>query len=307
MSDEDWVARLLQDAGSPRMPDDVAARLDRTIRDEVEAQAAAGTAGAAGATSRPELVPGSRPPGDLAGTPTDEDPEPHPDSVLSGPVSLGATRRELRREDTSERRRRTFARLAPVAAGLLVLGGAGAVALSTLGGGSDSEEAATLEASGGAEDTSAPRALVATGIEYTTTDDEVFAQQVRDLVAVTGASDDTTAMSAAEAPEAESADGDAAGAEAADAAEESLPAPSAARSAVDSPLTDREVFDACIEQVTDSGSTPVSAVDLAVVDGLESTVVVVPDPSGEDLFVYVVGPDCTEVDGPGFMFRQVTP
>lgn len=304
MSDEDWVARLLQDAGSPRMPDDVAARLDRTLRKEVEAQAAA--AGAAGDTTRPDQVPGSRAPDDLAGTTTDEDQEPHPDSVLSGPVSLGATRRELRREDTSERRRRTFARLAPVAAGLLVLGGAGAVALSTLGGGSDSEEAATLEASGGAEDTSAPRALVATGTEYTTTDDEVFAQQVRDLVAVTGASDDTTAMSAAEAPEAESGDAAAAGAEAADAAE-SLPAPSAARSAVDSPLTDRDVFDACIEQVTDSGSTPVSAVDLAVVDGLESTVVVVPDPSGEDLFVYVVGPDCTEVDGPGFKFRQVTP
>ncbi len=221
--------------------------------------------------------------------------------------SFGTPRREQRADDQGERRRRLLTRWVPVAASLLVLGAAGAVTVSFLSGGDDTTADTAQEvAAADVAESVAPRSLVATGTEYTTADVPTFEQQVRDLVALAAAGTEGASASAQE----DSSAG--AGAAAADpsAPAASAPAqadPAAARaSAADNPLADAEALRECVETVTDGTDEDAAAVDLALVDGVESTVVVVPDPAGANLFVYVVGPDCTGLDSQ-FQFFTVAP
>ncbi len=211
------------------------------------------------------------------------------------PWSLGGD------DELGERRRSRAVRWLPVAAGVLLLGGAGAVALQTLGGPDEeastaagAQEQAAVDGAAEAAETAAPRPLVATGTQYTTADTVGFAQQVRELVAVASTGADVAVPAAPEQSQAQDSS-------AAD-------APVDARAGVaGSPLLEQEAFDACIESVSDGANETVVAIDLAVVDGVEATVVVAPAPAGEDLFVYVVGPDCTGADGSQFAFIRVTP
>ena len=230
--------------------------------------------------------------------------------------TFGSSRREQRAEDVGERRRRLLVRWAPVAAGVLVLGGAG-IAVSQLTSGQDSAvETADEAAAAGAAEAVAPRALVATGTEYQTADTEVFSQQVRDLVSVAASGESGDAALSAPAEESDTAGGgadgsaedaaptDAAAPEAA--ADDAGVDPSAAREAVaGSPLADATALQECVDRVTGAEGDVALAVDEAVVDGVESTVVVVEDPAGASLFVYVVGPDCD--DSSQFDFYDVTP
>jgi hypothetical protein len=75
---------------------------------------------------------------------------------------------------------------------------------------------------------------------------------------------------------------------------------------VDSPLASPQTLAECIEQVTKGTSSTAVAVDLAVVNGLESTLLVVPDAAGLTYEVYVVGAGCTDIDT-RFTFVPVTP
>lgn len=381
---DDWVALLLAATESPRMPDDVAERLDRALREEagsaaapagpepvaaapadlepvgvapadVPAPAEVGAAGGtspsgtptpaeddagtvptadgavvagpwAGAVARPGSSAGSTGPdgsgdprdgktdetsGDLTADPDGDGPLP---SVLAGASRpWGSSRRERREEHQGERRRNLLTRWAPVAAGVLVLGGAGITTAALLGGDDDGAAGGSdLSAASAAEEAApAPRALVATGTEYATTDEDAFAEQVLGLVAVAGSGTGAAASAAADSPAGgsdSSADADSPADAQDDAEASTLAAPEEERSAVtDSPLTDRAAFDACVEEVTDGSATTVAAMDLAVVDGLESTVLVVPDAAGLSYLVYVVGPNCTGMDDGQFKFFTVTP
>lgn len=330
MSDEDWVARLLGAAERPTMPADVADRLDRTVRQQVTGTGpstdasplrvvAAGPAptssDAAGSVPAPAVVPPAAGVGTGSTAPlragTDDARHLGADGdELSGRSrtqqgTIGSSRKEQRSDDEGERRRRLLTRWLPVAAGVLVLGAAGAAAVNVLDGSDGADSAATSAEEVAAEDVAddvAPRALLATGTEYTTADQELFAQQVRDLVTVAGSG---TEGSSTPAPAAAGAD---AGAEADAAAPvPAAPDPAVARaSAASNPLADAAALQECIQTVTDGSDDTAAAVDLALVNGVESTVVVVPDPAGTNLFVYVVGPDCTGIESQ-FQFFTITP
>ncbi|MGJ7439487.1 hypothetical protein [Aquipuribacter sp. MA13-6] len=222
--------------------------------------------------------------------------------------TFGTPRREQRADDQGERRRRLLTRWVPVAAGVLVLGAAGAAAVNVLGGDSDTTaDTAEEVAAADVADSVAPRSLVATGTEYTTADAPAFEQQVRDLVALTATGTEGTG-----APVEEDSSAGAGAAAPAEPSAEALSSParvdpSAARaSAAANPLADAAALRECVETVTDGTDEDAAAVDLALVDGVESTLVVVPDPAGANLFVYVVGPDCTGLDSQ-FQFFTVAP
>lgn len=365
--DDEWVARLLGSAPTPTMPDDVADRLERTLREHLDADRSS-TAPVVGPVphevtgehgsdervggdepdARPLVPPAAVPPpaGDAgsavaplrAGAQAEDgdgaagDREPTADgeagsglsATRSGRTFGSSSRRDPEDEDEGEgeRRRRLLLRWGPVAAGVLVLGGAGLTAANLVAGEDTRTATDTAQeaAAAGAAEEVAPRALVATGTEYDTADQELFAQQVRDLVAVAASGESEASALSAPAEEdaevagdAEVADDAAGGAgEAAsavpEAAAEAPPAdPASARAAVEGdPLTDQTAFAECVDAVTEGSTEAPAAVDLAVVDGVESTVVVVPAPTGDDLFVYVVGPGCSTADG-RFDFYTVTP
>ncbi|WP_380164224.1 hypothetical protein [Jannaschia sp. R86511] len=221
----------------------------------------------------------------------------------------GTSRREQRADDQGERRRRLLTRWVPVAAGVLVLGAAGIAAVNVLdGSGADTTAADELQeaSAGAAAESVAPRSLVATGTEYTTADPDAFAQQVRELVALASTGDGTAAATPQEDAPQDDADAGTLSEGADDSAAAGGDVTSARAEAAGSPLADPAALTECIEAVTEGADDSAAAVDLAVVDGVESTVVVVPDPAGERLFVYVVGPDCSAVDTQ-FDFFNVVP
>jgi len=225
-------------------------------------------------------------------------------TTVPGP-RLGSSRRKQRQDDQGERRRRLLTRWAPVAAGVLLLGGAAVVVSNVVGGGDSATLAeSSSDAAGGAaaESAVAPRALVATGTQYSTTDVPAFEEQVRELVAVVAAGEDVAA-------------GDGAGPASAAPQDEAtaLQAPADASAGADagtaadtSPLADPQALADCVGAVTDGATTTAVAVDLAVVDGVESTVLVVPDAAGLTYEVYVVGAGCGDLDA-RFQFFAVTP
>lgn len=355
--DHDWVARLLADAGPATMPDDVAARLDRALRTEADrmpAEPAPATddvppthllspgpapSPAAGngapAVPPPAVPPPAVPPPAVpppASTTTGALPRlrsvtttgPSTDRVdgtASAPGSRGpgsgSSRRDLHADDDGERRRRALVRWAPVAAGVMVLGGAAVAVGALFDGGedatlADSAESADSAGAGAAmEEAGPPRSLVATGTQYSTADRAAFDAQVRELVALAAADPaaaaaEPEALSADEAAPSLEADAGAAAGSAPESAALSA-SPSQARAAAeDSPLADPQALAECVEAVTSGTSSSAAAVDLAVVDGLESTLLVVPDAAGMTYQVYVVGAGCSDLDT-RFDFLTVTP
>ncbi|MFC7164287.1 hypothetical protein ACFQL5_18520, partial [Aquipuribacter hungaricus] len=245
--------------------------------------------------------------------------------TVGAAAGAGSSRRDLR-EDDGEQRRRALVRWAPVAAGVLVLGGAG-IAVAALFGGDDAgvgsaQQAADSSAAGAAaEAVVSPRVLVASGTSYSTLDADrpSFETQVRDLVAF-AATDPGARPEALRAPAGAGAvaeeeaglDDASAPATAAPAPGGSAPAGSTAAApappdADESPLSEPEALADCVEAVTSGASSTATAVDLAFVDGIESTVVVVPDAAGVAYEVYVVGADCGGIDEGQFKFFTVTP
>ncbi len=233
-----------------------------------------------------------------------------PDDGRSRPQAgrtFGASRTEQHSDDEGERRRKLLTRWLPVAAGVLVLGAAGAAAVNVLDDSDDTAVTAEEAAAGDVAAAVAPRALLATGTEYTTGDPEVFSQQVRELVVVAGAGTEDSSAAAGSALGNVADEGATAERDPATLSAPAAVAPESARAAVaDNPLAEATALQECIQAVTDGTDDSATAVDLALVDGVESTVVVVPDPAGTDLFVYVVGPDCTGIDSQ-FQFFTVTP
>ena len=192
--------------------------------------------------------------------------------------------------------------------------------MATLFGGGDgsSPTGAADSAAGAAEVQAAPSTLVATGSEYTTTDRAVFDEQVRKPSPSPRTTPRATlgrhrgrrrcpgrrrlgrcsrGRDGGERPRTDEASADAS----------ALAAPADARAAAgSSPLADPQALADCVEEVTEGTSATAAAVDLAVVDGLESTLLVVPDAAGLTYQVYVVGADCGDIDT-RFDFFTVTP
>ena len=340
--DHDWVARLLAASVPPGIPDDVALRLDRALVEataqgrsvatptgSVPTATATPTAPAA-TTSAPAVAsaqtvpattvttlppPGTVPPAAstettgalprLRSVPTvsAEDPaEPdrtrRDDTATIVPVSrTGSSRREQRQDDLGERRRRRLTRWAPVAAGILLLGGAAVAVVDVMGFGDSTSSSGASDAAAGAaaESAAAPRVLVATGTKYATTDVPAFETQVLQLVATVAGGD--PAVAAAD-PQLEAAESRSTAADSSAVADP--------LSAETSPLADPQVLADCVAEVTDGATTTAAAVDLAVVDGLASTVLVVPDAAGLTYQVYVVGAGCGDIDT-RLRFFTVTP
>jgi hypothetical protein len=219
---------------------------------------------------------------------------------------------------------------------VLVLGGAAVAVGTQFGGGADeatvAQEAGSA-AGGAAESATPPRVLLATGTQYSTApaDRAAFEAQVRDLVALAATDAGADVAGGEAADEAGEAAGEAADEAASDATSDAssgtaatvegavpgsgAPAEGAAplelsagarAAAVDSPLASPQALAECIDEVTRGASSTAVAVDLAVVNGLESTLLVVPDAAGLTYQVYVVGPGCTDIDT-RFTFVTVTP
>ena len=329
--DHDWVARLLAASVPPGIPDDVALRLDRALVEataqgrsvatptgSVPTATATPTAPAA-TTSAPAVAsaqtvpattvttlppPGTVPPAASTETtgalprlrsvptvPAEDPAEPdrtrRDDTATIVPVSrTGSSRREQRQDDLGERRRRRLTRWAPVAAGILLLGGAAVAVVDVMGFGDSTSSSGASDAAAGAvaESAAAPRALVATGTQYATTDVPAFETQVLQLVATVAGGD--PAVAAAD-PQLEAAE-------------------SRSTAADSSAVADPQVLADCVAEVTDGATTTAAAVDLAVVDGLASTVLVVPDAAGLTYQVYVVGAGCGDIDT-RLRFFTVTP
>ena len=308
--DDDWVRQLLASHEVDPMPDDVLARLEQAMarvaaEDAVRVGPPAapglgprpGGRGRSGQTAAPGGVPGG----------TGSSAAGAPGNVRA----LAGGRRERRREEASDRRRQRGRRLLPVAAGVAVLGLAAVTFDQLLG--DDQQEAAFTEtasdSSAAGAQAPAPRGLVATGTDYTSSDPEAFRAQVDALVEV--ATGEVLADGAASAPEALAEAGEAAGSpapEAAPGAAGSGPGLDGAdaRSALpETPLSDPAAYSRCAMDVTDGDTVDPVAIDLATVDGIERAVVVVPDRSGEGWFVYVTDPEC-DVSA-GLEFYPVTP
>jgi len=369
--DHDWVARLLAESAPPGIPDDVAMRLDRALRDatgqarpdgtgtpdtgtdlpgadvpgaDVPAaaspdHAATTTAPGTGVSVAPVVSGASAASVNAAGPPVVGAVPPPASTATTGALPRlrglptrasvssdgasgqrrtrgvdasttvpgrrpGSSRREQRQDDQVERRRRLLTRWAPVAAGVLVLGGAAVAATNLVGGGESAtlaESSSDAAAGAAAESAVAPRALVATGTQYSTTDVPAFEEQVRGLVAVVSAGDLGAAggsAGAADAPQDE--------ATALQAPAEASAGADAARAADTSPLADPQALADCVGAVTDGATTTAVAVDLAVVDGVDSIVLVVPDAAGLIYQVYVVGAGCGDLDT-RFLFFLVAP
>lgn len=314
---DDWVRQLLASHDVGPMPDDVLARLEQAM-----ARVAAEQASPAAPPAAPGLVPPPAAPGAAARLTTEPTaPTPARATGSTSAASAGAapgphgSRRERRREEASDRRRLLGRRLLPVAAGVVVLG-LGAVTFDQLLG-DDQQDAALSEtasdsSAAGAAPAPAPRGLVATGTDYTSSDLAVFEQQIADLVEVA-----TGEVVPKEAPRAEALEQPGAGQadsapQEADGVAGSGPAPDAAevrRALPETPLSDPEAYSRCATEVTDGDDVDPLAIDLATVDGIERAVVVVPDRNGEGVFVFVTDPDCDVSTGLEFypMTPDITP
>ncbi len=239
-------------------------------------------------------------------------------AASSGPRTDGS-RRALPEE--GDEGRRIPARWLLAAAGVLVLAGAGVTVARVLDRPGDTSLTQASDAAGSTavEAAAVPRSLLATGTQYTTADQAVFDAQVRDLVALaagdpSGTVADEPGAAAAEAvdpeaaepaPSAAAEDAPAVGSAPVDGA--ALPPASEARAAaLDSPLADPQALSECVDQVSAGTTSTAAAVDLAVVDGVESTLIVVPDAAGLMYQVYVLGADCSGIDTQ-FKFYTVTP
>lgn len=249
----------------------------------------------------PADAPGRGPATAPGKEPGPEDDETPPDELARARAarSAGTSRRDRRAEQVGERRRRILTTWLPVAAGVVVLGGAGVAAVQIVGGDDPVAGTAETAAMQSSEAAPAPRGLLASGTNYTPADTAAFTGQVQGLVeAATGA----TASVPLEAPA--DAAGGSEGEDATGLQESAGALPDARSGASSSPLSDPAEYAACAEDVTDGATSTPVAIDLAMVDGVARTVVVVADATGAGYQVYVVGEGC-DTSGSQFDFYTV--